>query len=58
MYLWKHYVFKKETNTSSETLGPGSEIWGISCIIFMGVGQSLSILIAHLREIKNDLSEY
>lgn len=27
------------------------------CIVFMGVGQRLSILIAHFREIKNGFSE-
>lgn len=57
VYSWKYYVFKKQTNTSNETLGPGSKIWSILCIVFMGVGQRLSILIVLFREITNDFSE-
>lgn len=57
MYSWKYYVFKKQTNISSETLGPGSKIWSILYIVFMGVGQRLSILIVSFREITNDFSE-
>lgn len=48
---------KKQTNTSSEILGPGSKIWGILYIIFMGVSQRLSMLIVHFRKSKNDFFE-